>query len=281
MDQMQFTNITDRALKVTVGAAEICAWKLSSRELVLIDTGTVASPELLDLLSESNMEVRAIIQTHLHIDHIANNDALVQKYGAGVYACEPELPDAAFSGRTFDYPIITNREDEPILIDGQRFETVFTPGHTEGHQMIVTPDGLCCLGDVMMTLGRLKTAKIPFMRDVTQSLLSLERVRETDYPLYLAAHRGMVPKELLSKTVDANIEIELRLYELLKSLVTGPVLQPVLEERFMRAAGLTSPRVMAFRFMHITCDARIHELVNAGELHFEGEFVCPGPEASI
>ena len=272
---MELKHIAGRTYCCEVGAADVPIWMISDKQWILIDTGTEKSPELSEYLLQNGITVRAIVQTHLHIDHIANNAELVQRFGCQVFAAAEELPDAEFSGQHFDYPIITNLRDEEIVVDGNRFQTVFTPGHTLGHQMIITPDGVCCIGDVMMTLGRLKTAKIPFMRDVTMAIMSLERVRETDYPYYIAAHRGMIPKEILSQTVDANIEIELQLYDLLRKLVTEPIRQSDLEMKFMQAAGLTSKRVMAFRFMHITCEARIQELICAGELKASDGYIFP------
>lgn len=258
-----------------IATACVGVYYLSPHSVVLIDSGTQESPEFLELLEARQLQVRGILHTHLHIDHIANDTPLIARYGAEVFAAEPEPSDAAFWGIPVPHPITTNQPDQPISIDGHSFGTLFTPGHSAGHQAILTPDGVLCLGDALMTLGRLKTAKIPFMRNVEESLVSLERIRDTDYPLYLAAHLGVIPQAQLAETLEANIQKELELYDLLRSLVTEPIPVSELERKFMEAAGLRSPRIMAMPFMQVSANTRIMELLHAGEFRMSGELILP------
>ncbi len=243
--------------------------------VILIDSGTTPSQELLDVLEREALHVRAVICTHLHVDHIANNSALVSRYGTEIFATSPELEDAAFWGVQFSYPITEIPREGRLEINGVPFETIATPGHSAGHQLVVTPDGVCCLGDSIMTAKRIQTAKIPFMRDITESILSMEKLRQLHEPLYLAAHKGVIRLKELSETIDLNIQKELELYDVLRRIIREPMEIDDLEIEFMKAAGVSNPRTMNLRFMHVTARARILELVNAGEFQMQGTVISP------
>ena len=66
-------------------------YRLSAHEVVLIDSGPEEDPELIEELDRRNLRVRAVLCTHIHPDHIANNDALVARYGAEIFASEKEF----------------------------------------------------------------------------------------------------------------------------------------------------------------------------------------------
>ncbi len=271
---MTFQRLIGNTYTISVGLAEVAVYK-SHGAAILIDSGTKPSPDLLDQLGKEGLRVRAVICTHLHVDHVANNPALVSRYGTEIFASSAELQDAAFWSSQFSYPITEIPREGLLEIDGMPFEIIATPGHSAGHQLVVTPDGVCCLGDSIMTVNRIRTAKIPFMRDITESILSMEKLRQLSYPLYLAAHKGVIPPEELSETIDLNIHKELELYDILRRIISGPIEIDALEIEFMKAAGVSNPATMNRRFMHVTARARILELVNAGEIQMKGTVIAP------
>lgn len=272
---MEFVHLIGNTYCCLIGRAQVGVYFLSERDVVMIDSGTVKSPELMEMLERKQLRVRAILNTHLHVDHIANNEALVEKYCAEVFASDAEMDDLKLRGMEMAFPVARNRYGAPIVVDGVVFETVMTPGHTLGHQMIVTPDGVCNVGDAIMTNKRLQKAKMPYMRDITKSLFSMETIRQTRYPLYLAAHLGEIRPEELDSTLDANIEIELKLYDILRGIVQEPISVPDLAVKFIFASGVKNPEVLKFKFMHDTAKARIFELVHAGEFMMKGDRILP------
>lgn len=270
---MELRRISGNTFCLDVGMALIGVYFLNQKDIVLIDTGTVKNEELFELLLNEGLNVRAVICTHLHVDHIANNERLMEIFQCPIYAADSELPDVAYCGITLCYSINTFQNNQTLKIDDAEFRTVHTPGHTEGHHMIITPDHVCCVGDVVVTKKRLETAKMPYYRDVAQSLLSMEVLREQKCNDYLFAHMGVVLPDDLSSTIDANIQKELELYDILRRTVTRPMKSEELEIELMKATGVRNPKLMQQRFMRTSAKARIIELLNVGELVLEGEWI--------
>ena len=60
-----------------VGAALVTVWRDGQGGAVLIDSGAERSPSLLRELERRGLRVKAVLCTHMHPDHTANNRALV------------------------------------------------------------------------------------------------------------------------------------------------------------------------------------------------------------
>jgi len=157
---------------------------LSERELVLIDSGERPDEEFTAFFKDNGLSVRAVLCTHLHPDHVANNFALYEKYG-----CEIFLPQERFlfkEERAYPYKTITAHS---INICGAEIGVIRTPGHSPGHVAYVTPDGVCCVGDALISQPLLGFSKMPYLEDVEQAILSMEKLRTLPYEHYIIAHR--------------------------------------------------------------------------------------------
>lgn len=285
---MQWELLRGNTGVITTRMALIPTCRVSAGEVVLIDSGAEEEPELISMLDAQGVRVAAVICTHLHPDHIANNRALARRYGTRIYAPAGEI--AAAEGRFSDlkknepghiwadlgpdYPV-TPLTGGKMEIAGADFVILPTPGHTADHAAVITPDNVCCLGDAMMSAGRIERAKLPYMDDADLAVESLEKLRGTDCDLYIAAHRGLVEREDLDAVIDANIRKELELYDLLRRTVDRPMEQSAAVEAFMAAAGVTGREKNVNVFMRHTARVRIQALINAGELRREGNCICP------
>ncbi|MCS6826390.1 MAG: MBL fold metallo-hydrolase [Caldilinea sp.] len=104
----------------------------------------------LKLLKQQGAQLKLLLDTHAHADHISSGPELAQMTGAA-YHLHPY--DAI---HPFD--MLPARMQYEMLHDGQRFtlgalqiEVIHTPGHTLGQVnfLVTTPDGeaFCCTGD--------------------------------------------------------------------------------------------------------------------------------------
>lgn len=267
--------------------ALIPLYRLSEREVVLVDTGTKDEPEMLCALSEKGLRVRAILCTHLHPDHIANNRVLVDRDGAEVFAQSRELDTLEETYDRLritskllgvplpepDHPITVIGDEAAVELDGARFELLPTPGHTDGHLAIITPDGVCCLGDAVMSPDQLALSRLPYLEDIEVGIATMEKLRQTRYPLYLTAHRGITRPEELDELVEVNVRKELELYDVLRRSVTGPMELEDVITVFMQGLGLGKKAVESPLMRH-TAEMRVDALVNAGEYRREGTLIC-------
>lgn len=263
---------------IETAGSMIGTYLLSPEEVVLIDSGTKPDDALTELLDARGLRVRAILCTHLHLDHIGNNDALVERYGAEVYGHPAEIE--VLNARTdvpyrHDYPIREIDPTQPIVIDGAVFPVLDTVGHSEGHVAIATPDGVCCVGDALLSSSKLEQSKLPYMEDVDRSIVAMEAIRATSYAYYVIAHRGVVTGAEMPALVEANIEKELLLYDQLRRCLTHPMSMEEAVDRYLREIGVYSQKMMEMDYVRWTAKMRIRALANAGEFCVEGERVVP------
>lgn len=283
---VSWTYITGHTSCADVAHALVGIYELAPGRVVLIDSGGRPSKEFLDGLRSRGLTVRAIICTHLHIDHVANNRALIERDGAELFAYEDNVNYFNHTALSTDWRFIGGPPTKcPITVipsgssfvevDGARFGILPTPGHIPGHTAIITPDGVCHLGDAVMSGKDLSRAKMPYMLDVDEAVVSMEAVRETDYPFYLVSHCGIFTREEMPAMVDENIQKELDIYDLLRSIAVEPMEMEELVTRFMDAADIHTKFSIAQEATRSTCRARVYGLINAGEFILDGSVVRP------
>lgn len=270
----------------------VTLYRMGDGQAVLVDSGDYPRQAFLDLLEQEGLRVRAVICSHLHPDHISNNPALIQRWGTEIFA--PAL-DIAPAQDMFDmiehsgtnpawasirpvYPITPIPPDQTALtIDGTVFPIVQTPGHSYGHVAAITPDKVCVLGDAMMSISLIRQAKLPYMEDADQAIESMERIRQTDCALYVAAHKGVTPREDRDEMVDENIRIELRLYDLFRRVMDKPRSRKDAVDTFMAEAGVLPTQISWY--VHHSAETRLASLIRAGELREEDGVIYPGRDA--
>ena len=273
---------------IWAAGALIPLYRLPGGEAVLIDTGAREQPELLEQLALRGLRVRAILCTHLHPDHIANNHAILRRDGAEVFAHVRELETLEETYHRLrvtskllgvplpepNHPVTPIRDEAWVEIGGARFAVLPTPGHTDGHLAFVTPDGVCCLGDAVMSPDQLAVSRLPYLEDIEVGIATMESLRQTRYPLYLTAHMGVTEPEGLEELVEVNVRKELELYDALRAAVTGPMELEAVVTAFMRGLGLGRKAVDSPLMRH-TAQMRVDALVNAGEYRREGGWIIP------
>lgn len=142
-------------------------WEDSTKEAMIIDPGCYSKSEqkLLSLFIEENqLNVKFLINTHCHIDHICGNSFVKKTYDCVYYAPEKDiyllensLEQAIMFGIEIDKSPLPDEyltEETVISIGGISPEFIFTPGHTPGEFCIYfEEDKLCFTGDVLFNLS--------------------------------------------------------------------------------------------------------------------------------
>jgi hydroxyacylglutathione hydrolase len=133
-------------------------------EAVVVDPGDEAE-KLAGAVDELGLDVKAILLTHTHFDHIGAVAPLARHTGAPVYCPEQEafvladintyVPWAGFGPfESYDADHLISG-GETLELAGLSFDVVFTPGHSPGHVTFAT-DGALFSGDVLFqgSIGR-------------------------------------------------------------------------------------------------------------------------------
>ena len=148
----------------------VVLWDDETKEAAIVDPGTSTKDEensLNDFISSENLNVKFLINTHCHIDHILGCKFVKEKYNPVYYAPENDIPlleHAQEQAQMFDIIL-----DEPPKPDNLITETtelslgnsilkfLFTPGHTPGEYCIyLEKEKICITGDVLFneSIGR-------------------------------------------------------------------------------------------------------------------------------
>lgn len=137
-----------------------------SREAILFDAG-MEPQVLIDAIARADVRLKALINTHGHIDHVAGNRALLAAYDVPLYihaADAPMLAGVEMQGRLFGVaaensppPTATLDEGDEVTIGPWRFELRHVPGHSPGSLVFYQPEHeLCLVGDTLFagSIGR-------------------------------------------------------------------------------------------------------------------------------
>lgn len=117
-----------------------------TNEAVVIDAGCYEreeEKELSDFIASKNLNVKAIINTHSHIDHILGTYYVKDKYKVPLLIHrldEQTLRMGKVSAQLYGLPRYTDvtpdgylTEGEPYKFGNQSLDVLFLPGHAPGH----------------------------------------------------------------------------------------------------------------------------------------------------
>lgn len=167
-----------------------------STEALIVDPGDEA-PLLLGAIEQLGLDLKAILLTHTHFDHVGAVAPVARETGAPVYCPELELPVLADIMSFVPWPGFGPYESwdaEESVSGGERLElagfeidVLFTPGHSPGHvTYVVADEGAMFSGDVLFqgSVGRvdLPGGDWATLADSLRTLVEAHPPETTVYP---------------------------------------------------------------------------------------------------
>ncbi len=112
------------------------AYLVTSEPTTLVDAG--AMPGVADVVAAHIDTLDRIVLTHQHGDHVAELDAVVERFEPDVYAYAEH-----------DHRTHTINDGDDVAVGDESFEVVYTPGHAADHVSLVSETTLFS-GDVVV-----------------------------------------------------------------------------------------------------------------------------------
>ncbi len=215
--------IAGGVFRVGLGGVNAFLVETGDGGLVLVDTGTRAEARALGLaireLGHAPRDLRGIVVTHFHGDHVGGLATVKEKTGAEVWM-HPEDAAAVREGltvralepgpgrlrrgivRAIELREKRGRGREPVAVehevgDGETLPwdgllALHTPGHSAGHLALLLPrdGGVLFVGDAATNFGRLGWG--PIYEDVAEGERSLRRLAALDFEVAAFAHGSTI-----------------------------------------------------------------------------------------
>lgn len=179
-------------------------WDDDSKECAIVDPGCSNASEETKLerfITDNKLNVKFLINTHCHIDHILGCEFVKNKFNPIYYAPELDLPllknikmQADMVGIDFPSAILPEElisEENKLYLGNSELSFLFTPGHTPGEFcMYISDIKTCITGDVLFfdSIGRTDIWGGDFntlIKSITDKLFSLP-----DETIILPGHGG-------------------------------------------------------------------------------------------
>lgn len=159
----------------------------------IIDPGNSTASEnteLSNFISQNGLQLKRLLLTHAHIDHIMGNRFIFDTYGLLPEVHESELffikrmpESAAMYGLSCDpspFPENYLKEDDKILLGKYEFDCLFTPGHSPGSLSFYNKENKLLIGGDVLFRGSIGRSDLPMgdhdtlIRSIHEKLLVLD-----------------------------------------------------------------------------------------------------------
>lgn len=195
-------------------------YNIEDNKICLIDTGSAGDGEKIDeIITNNGWELKYILNTHTHIDHIGGNKYLIEKYGVPAYCTDydmafahyPELEVAYMNGgypvrklRTvFEHPgKIGFKSIEGVELKGIKY--ISLPGHSFGMIGFKTDDDVWFLGDSYLSREYISKFYFGFIYNIGAYIETLERLKSLKGKMFIPSH-GEAEGDI-TETIDVNID---------------------------------------------------------------------------
>lgn len=237
---MKIIQIKNNTYCIDVGISYVPFYKLNENDIILIDSGEQGDRKRLEsVINENNFNIKGIICSHGHPDHVGNNKYFKEKYNCIIampmyeaqICSSPMNLKAYYNNNTLTEIIehygfmifetdeyITNKQNE-INFCGANFKIFHTPGHSPSHICITTPDNVGYVADALISYEMIENAKIPFDFVLLEDLKSKDNLLSLDCDKYIVAHKGIYDD--ITNLIADNIAFYIHRAEETFELITG------------------------------------------------------------
>ncbi len=202
--------------------SKVGIYKLNEKEIVLIDSGSSrdAARKMLRAIEHEGWEVKTIINTHLHPDHVSGNKYFANNTGCNILATKEEkvfienphyfalffflgsmpksLSKAFYIAKESQVEVLT----EENLPEGLEIRVI--KGHSVEQIAIMTSDKVWFLGDGVFGKETLSKYHVSYLYDLGDFLRSLDIIGSMEGQVFIPSHGPVI--ENISEVARLNRE---------------------------------------------------------------------------
>ena len=191
--------------------AKIGIYLADDNQVYLIDSGNNkdAGKKVFKILEQQSWQLKGILNTHSHADHIGGNRYLQEQTGCKIFSGGMETAFIQYPNleATFlfgGYPCNDLRHKSLLAQSSQtvdfsdpdfpkEVDILPLPGHSLDMVGFRTPDETLFLGDCISSAQTLEKYGIVFLFDIEAQLRTLDLVEELESPMFVPSHAEASP----------------------------------------------------------------------------------------
>ncbi len=145
-----------------------------TKECIIVDPGCYDAHEqgmLSDFIKDQDLDVKALLNTHCHIDHVLGNAYVKNKYGVELYVHKLDIPTLKSNeivASIYGFDKYQPTEANQYLEEGRTFtfgnttlNILFVPGHAPGHIALLHEAEHACIGGDVLFLQSIGRTDLP------------------------------------------------------------------------------------------------------------------------
>ena len=224
------------------------------KDAVLIDSGSDkdAGKRILRVIGEQGWELKTVLITHSHADHIGGCRFLQDKTGCGIYAAEMEWacasypllePTVLYGGLPFadlrhKFMLAQQARISPLseapLPEGM--QVLSLPGHSGDMTGFLTAEGTAFLGDCVFSEETAEKYGIPYLWDPAASIATLDKLSSIPAQRFVPAHAPILTE--IGPLAEVNRRAIHAVEDRILSILTRPMSFETILKAVFEAYGL-------------------------------------------
>lgn len=200
---MELIKVGEKTLYIK-NNTNIGVYKINDNDVYLIDTGNdkEAGRKILKILSENNLNVKGIINTHSNADHIGGNKMIQERTDALIYSdgievdiinhpiLEPSILYGGYPFKNLQNKFLMAKESNAKQIENlpEGLEYFKIKGHFFDMIGIKTSDDVYFLGDSLFSEETISKYRIFFIYNVKEYLETLDFLNTLEGTLFIPSH---------------------------------------------------------------------------------------------
>lgn len=283
--KMNLIQVKGNTYCIEVGMSYIPFYKLNEKDIIMLDTGAPDERDTIEsILDKNDFNVKGILNSHGHPDHIGNNQYFKAKYNCVIampmyeanICSSPMNLKAYYSNNTLTEIIeqygfmifetdeyITDKQEE-INFCGVDFKLMHTPGHSPSHICITTPDDVGYVADAIISYEKIESSKIPFGFVLSEDLKSKDKLLSLECSKYIVAHKGVYDD--ITNLIADNIQFFISRAEKTYEVIEGKMTMGEITKAALRNFRVIADNIYKYELLYRMLRAYVDYLYETGRI---------------